>query len=722
MSGAAGFVLKEEHPMALLLNLPLCKSIRLSIGWFELALGINFIMLSMGMESGYGIRFLAGAIGITSIFCLLGGYPRIRMIVGSASGALIICDTFILACLSSRFTPDLHSFIWHDDAPMLYSFTMQGVEMLRQGGVFGWNSSLLGGYPAFLDTQYNLAFFSAPFMFLFGDVAGFNLTVFLSILIFPILAYCGIRAWFPAQRIAEVWGMYLSTILLRGYFGDFLGNCSFNSMVGLDCYLLVIIFVKKFVENKYLSAFSLAVVTSCACYAHLSYFALSLMTIVLVILFSRERKRNALRAVVACGVVVCCTLPYIWPFINYRGYFIEDVQHFTPKPMRLVISCIVPCALQQLRDVLSEMLFLPLILWSMFCSNRNGLRTLAWACGVLTVLICLGMCVTDQAFSRMLRGLPLLSMVLVAALGALKGDFKRPSGGFTRFFLLFVLVTSLLIYGSPMFLGWTTPRLKSLSSLYGSFLDRIRAMDGNLVLFEGAGGLNHATESASGKRSEKWSDDVHLVGVFALETGKDLFASNIDGFPPSIFRSNSISCGTWKGRFLSEYSPETVNAMLQHWGVKYLVLWSNEARHYFSQQHSVFRCVWKIDAVTLQRAGFEPVGWEIYEFLHADPRSVAVSPGSGEVEGRGYFGKTLRLRGVRKGSAVVVRMNYFPAWSASCEGRPLELFDRNGQLAFKAPADGDMAVALAYPRHGLLTGLALLSLTACGFLSWRRRL
>jgi hypothetical protein len=51
-------------------------------------------------------------------------------------------------------------------------------------------------------------------------------------------------------------------------------------------------------------------------------------------------------------------------------------------------------------------------------------------------------------------------------------------------------------------------------------------------------------------------------------------------------------------------------------------------------------------------------------------------------------------------------MNYFPAWTATTGGRSVELFAKDGQLAFNAPADGDYVVDLAYPRRRGLIAIA----------------
>ncbi|MCX6355719.1 MAG: hypothetical protein NTZ78_12585 [Candidatus Aureabacteria bacterium] len=238
-------------------------------------------------------------------------------------------------------------------------------------------------------------------------------------------------------------------------------------------------------------------------------------------------------------------------------------------------------------------------------------------------------------------------------------------------------------------------------------------------MFEAQGGWNYATETNPGRTSEKWSDDVHLVGVVADEAAKNFFSVNTEGFHPSLFRGNTFIDGTYKGRFLSEYPQEEIKALLRRWGIRYLVLWIEEARHYFAAQPGSYTRIWRIDSSKTQ--GFEPVQGEIYEFLQADPRSVVVFNGSGDLETRDYFSKLVRLRRVVRGEKVVVRTNYSPAWRAYQGNNEIGLFSVDGQLAFVCPKDGNTIISLYFPKYRFLIIIALVSLALCFFLSRKRR-
>jgi hypothetical protein len=87
------------------------------------------------------------------------------------------------------------------------------------------------------------------------------------------------------------------------------------------------------------------------------------------------------------------------------------------------------------------------------------------------------------------------------------------------------------------------------------------------------------------------------------------------------------------------------------------------------------------------------------------------------------LGADVELHDVRRGDTVIVRTNYYPAWQALANDRPLPLRAANGQLAFDAPDDGSYTVRLRYPGYRWLSVLAIASfVTGAWCLSrWPRR-
>jgi uncharacterized membrane protein YfhO len=80
------------------------------------------------------------------------------------------------------------------------------------------------------------------------------------------------------------------------------------------------------------------------------------------------------------------------------------------------------------------------------------------------------------------------------------------------------------------------------------------------------------------------------------------------------------------------------------------------------------------------------------------------------------YAKKVVLSGVEEGSRVTIRSNYFPAWKASYKGKDIPISSANGQLAFTAPASGNLTVDLKFPKYTALTIIAILALVLCWFL------
>ena len=76
------------------------------------------------------------------------------------------------------------------------------------------------------------------------------------------------------------------------------------------------------------------------------------------------------------------------------------------------------------------------------------------------------------------------------------------------------------------------------------------------------------------------------------------------------------------------------------------------------------------------------------------------------------LGADVELDGVNAGEPVVVRASYYPAWRAHVEAAGVELFEQNGQLAFRAPRDGTYTVRFEYPRYRFVSLIAICALLA----------
>ncbi|MEI6632609.1 MAG: hypothetical protein WCP22_02190 [Chlamydiota bacterium] len=729
-----------------------------SIGGGEVAASLSCLFLLMKLEDTFGARLFSLSLLLAVLLVAIVVLLRLESFLLSPAGAFSVTYPFLIAGLISAFGISLSSHIWRYDAPSYYADTTQGVEMLLQGGVYGWTSRMLGGYPSFLDNTNNMAFVAWPFMLLFGRLAGYTLLIYVSILVFPGLMYACVRAWFPGYNCMAVWAIYLAGMLVKLWFSPgFLDRCTFNGVPAIDLYVVNLILIRRFLDKKPLSGFFLVVATAFTCYVHISYFLISLMTLVLLVFVSRGRFSYAGRVSILLGIVVLCTLHFSSFFLSYGDYLAEDGQHFVPNrhllnPSSLARALTKTCVTiaspgksfffpppseritSEVFNVFLHLSLVPIFLWIALSKGARSFKMLLFTYVMLLFCIGVGREFSDRSFYRMFRATPVLEIIFLSAVPCAIWYSNRCCMRITQvcFVTLFLL---LCFFGGRYVCPWRAPRVKSLDAYNAAFAEKLRTLDGNLVLFEIDGDWGWASKSALSRDAEAWSQPVVMAGIVAMETGKDLFSMNVGGYPPSVFRSTMIAAGTYKGRFLSEYALGDVSNDLKKWGVRYLVLWSDEARNYFKGQpkhrpkgfirclgheiKSPYRRVWKIDPHELARNGFEPLHWEIYEFLDADPRGVAVFPGRGEVRRPDYFSMIVRLHGVRKGEKVVIRTNYFPAWTAEWAGRPVRLFSEDGQMALRSPADGDPVIRLAFPRN-VLYSLSAWGAIAVGFVLSRK--
>jgi hypothetical protein len=131
--------------------------------------------------------------------------------------------------------------------------------------------------------------------------------------------------------------------------------------------------------------------------------------------------------------------------------------------------------------------------------------------------------------------------------------------------------------------------------------------------------------------------------------------------------------------------------------VQHLFVWSARSQRYLASRQE-FALRW------------QERDWQEFELIDADPRSVATSSGQGSLRGLNPVGGEVVLHDVAAGTPVVVRTHFYPAWSASAAGQAVPLRAEQDQLAFDAPASGDVVVQLSYDRRSWLTILSLATL------------
>jgi len=240
----------------------------------------------------------------------------------------------------------------------------------------------------------------------------------------------------------------------------------------------------------------------------------------------------------------------------------------------------------------------------------------------------------------------------------------------------------------------TMARLEHVSSVRDfdpPLIDRLSTLDGARVLVEFSPHRDMDADPNRRTPRSPFGAGAHFDAYLPDATGKLFYGQQWDTWHWSPLRGQVLAAGTFHGEIISETPLDDFMAEMRKWGVKDLLVWSDAGHAYFDAAPDRFPVRW--------RHGL----WVDYEMRDADTRSVVVDGGSGALDALSPLGGTVHVTHARRDGEVVVRTNYYPAWTASSSGRPVPLFSEAGQLAFRAPADGDYDVTLEYPRrHGLL--------------------
>ncbi len=190
----------------------------------------------------------------------------------------------------------------------------------------------------------------------------------------------------------------------------------------------------------------------------------------------------------------------------------------------------------------------------------------------------------------------------------------------------------------------------------------------------------------------------HWESQWSYELKKRLFATTMDSYHFSLFSGNSIQGGAFRGSPLDFYSVDEIKSVLRKWGIEYLVVYSDPSRNYFSKADAPFKIIWQKQP------------WCIFQFLEADPRSVTLKNGTGELVDDGYFKMKVNLENAAKGDTAIVRENYFPNWTAYSGNNKHDVFNVDGQLAFVVPENGSYEIDLRFPKYRTFSIIALASL------------
>lgn len=266
---------------------------------------------------------------------------RIVAFISSSSKIKFIGLAILLLLFFYKFPPwDFGKIIFQDDYPVIYWASTKGLEILKQGGIFGWESSMLGGYYNVSDVNNNLSLFFLPLFFLDTKVA-YHLIIMASFISLPYLAARLVEI--KAGKSVSNFALLIAIFITFGFFNNILFNGMVNSLIGIAFFLLNWILVERLKRGERYSISILGLSLGLTFYAHISFFLYSVLMVYVLILISR--KKTLFRSLLlSTAVAFLVTLPYGYYFFVFPEYFIVSNAQFSPTDMGLANSLKIQAA------------------------------------------------------------------------------------------------------------------------------------------------------------------------------------------------------------------------------------------------------------------------------------------------------------------------------------------------------------------------------------------
>jgi hypothetical protein len=613
---------------------------------------------------------------------------------------LAVGAAVLVAAMFSRLPLSTWSQIpFKDDYTPLYQAAVNGVHLLKQGSVVGWNWWLLGGYPTSTDIAQSFAALAFIPMTIFGEPVGYHVLHAVAFLAIPLLVWWDVR---QDDREASVLAAGFACLFTAGYFA-YLGNSGdTNSLLGAFCCALAIAGSRAARLGRRWGGPLLLLGLTLGLYSHVAFSFYAGLYLLLEAAYYRDFKAvRRLAAATALAIVV--SLPVHWESLRYPAFISFNNTVYDPGApidwplaFRTIYYNVEILALPHrwFNDYRSlANVWLPALLVMALAPGRSRAGFYAAAVVLTQVLLRLNTSEIGALFDRIQHMMPVL------AGPALAGFVLRFSGSRK---LAIALVALIGLYVATSF--EPVRHVRTLRDFDPPLIDRIAAADGNLILVEIS--PHRDMDSNPRRRSPNTPFDVHFEGLLPGVNGQRFYTQMWDGWIWSIFRGQVVGAGTFAGQAIEETPPATFVAELQRWGVRHLFVWTDASRQYLASSGAF---------VELWRGG----RWSQFELKDADPRQVVTTSGMGRLGALDFLSGNIELIDVGAGTPVVVRTNYYPAWRAHAGGREIPLYSAAGQMGFDAPASGTYIVRFEYPRYRWLSFFAL-SVAIVGLWMMRR--
>jgi hypothetical protein len=592
----------------------------------------------------------------------------------------------LVGAMTSRLPPSTWTQIpFKDDYTVLYQSAVNGIGLLEQGSVVGWNWWLLGGYPTSTDIAQSFAVLSFVPMTILGPQLGyhvFHAVVFLAI---PAFVWWDIR---QEDRAAGLLAGGFACLFSAGYFATIGSSGDTNSLVGVFCAGLAMTGSRAARLGKRWGGPVLLLGLTLALYSHVAFAVYAGIYLLLEAAYYRD-SRALLRLAAGTVLAIVVSLPAHWESLRYPSYVSFNNTVYDPGAptdwalffrtvyYNIEILFLPPRWFNDYRSLTN--VWLPALIVMAFAPGRS--REGFYACAVVLTqgLLRLNTPEAGALFDRIQHMMPFL------AAPALAGFVLRFSG--TRR-LAYALVALIGLYVATSFVP--VRHVPELRTFDPPLIDRIIASDG-MILVETS--PHRDMDSDTRRRSITTPFDVHFEGLLPGLAGQRFYSQLQDGWVWNIFRGQVVGAGTFAGRPIEETPVAAFVAEMRRWGVRHLFVWTDAARDYLAAS-GAFTELW--------RGGL----WSHFELNDADTRDVVTTTGSGRLRALDFLGGHVDLVDVAAGSPVIVRANYYPAWRAYAGSSEVPLFASGGQMAFNAPASGSYVVRFEYPRYRWLSILA----------------
>ena len=353
------------------------------------------------------------------------------------------------------------------------------MHLLRQGTFVGWRWNLLGGYSTATEITQSLTLLGAVPMVLFGDAAGFHLLHIALFCALPLLVFLDIDREGSRGTAFLAAGFVALSVVGHGWFVVRSGDT--NSLAGLFAVMVVLAASRRARAHARCGFTGLVAALSVAAYAHVGFFFYSVGLLAVEALYYRE-PRHLLRGAFAAALAFVVSLPLTYELVRYPGLFVPNNVMFEPMT-HVDWSGVLRRVFYNIEILFNPSrwfndaagvtsMALPILLVSAWRHDgRAGFY--AWCALFAVVMTRFNVPEAGYVFIRPVHPLAVFTPVAVAGFVAAETRDRWLAAGL-------VLVVALCF----QIVWFEVPHRRAVSDFVPELVDRLRSLDGSLVVVE----------------------------------------------------------------------------------------------------------------------------------------------------------------------------------------------------------------------------------------------